>query len=152
MSTLKLILWHAKFLDYKDKRASTRPKGISKVRNTRSKGNYSNALAVFTCVEMNDTDKEVLKAVESIRKTIDLIQSTRKVVIVPFVHLSESIALPKDAKKILRALDSELRSSNLEVDTISFGYHKEFELHFRGYGHPLAIAFRSFSRRITQNK
>ena len=144
-----MILWHLDFLRYKDERVSTRPFGIREVLLKKNKGSFENALMVLTCVERDDDSKEIKEAVEEIRKTIQAIKSTRKIVIVPFVHLSESIADPKKAIMVLQTLRSELISFNLDVDTISFGYHKGFELHFRGYGHPLAVAFRSFPRKRT---
>lgn len=103
-------------------------------------------LAVFTCVERDDDLREVEEAAEEIHNMIQVVKSTRRVVIVPFVHLSESIAPPEKAIMILHQLDSKLRSLNLNVDTISFGYHKGFEFHYRSYGHPTAVAFRSFPR------
>ncbi len=144
-----MILWHLDFLRYKDERVSTRPFGIREVLSKKNKGSFENALMVLTCVERDDDSKEIKEAVEEIRKTIQTIKSTRKIVIVPFVHLSESIADPKKAIMVLQIVRSELISFNLDVDTISFGYHKGFELHFRGYGHPLAVAFRSFPRKRT---
>jgi threonyl-tRNA synthetase len=112
----------------------------------KSQGEFNNVLAVFTCVEQDDEMKQVDEAAEEVCKTLRSIGSCRNVVIVPFVHLSGRIARPEKAIALLRALYSQLKSVGLEVDSVSFGYHKTFELHFRGYGHPLAVAYRSFPR------
>jgi hypothetical protein len=141
-----MILWHVEFLGFKDKRISSRPSGIQKTLKPKSEGEFKNALAVFACVESRDTTKEVGDAVQEIYKMVRLIKSPESVVVVPFAHLSEMIAPPKKAFEILQSLCSELEVLGLKVCSVSFGYHKTFELHFRGYGHPLAVAYRSFPR------
>lgn len=141
---MKVIEWHCEFLRFQDRRVSTRPSGIRGELNPRISGSYSNILALFVCVEKGDSIKEVKELVGDIQRRIDTVQIPRKLVIVPFVHLSSSIASPKEAKGVLGSLHTELRALGVEVDAVSFGYHKEFELNFKAYGHPMAVAFRSF--------
>jgi threonyl-tRNA synthetase len=121
--------------------------GIRKTLKARSKGEFRNALAVFSCIEKDDSAKDVTDAKEEICKTMHSIKSTRKIVLVPFVHLSENIAPPEKAIMLLGKLHSQLESAGFDTYSVSFGYHKTFELHFKGHGHPLAVAFRSFPRR-----
>jgi threonyl-tRNA synthetase len=102
--------------------------------------------AVFSCIERDDTVKEVTDAVEEVCRVIKSIRSTRRIVIVPFVHLSEDIAPPEKAVVFLDTLKSQFLSRGFDACSISFGYHKTFELHFKAYGHPLAVAYRSFPR------
>ena len=125
---------------------STRPVGIRETLKAKSKDEFRRALAVFSCVEKDDTVKEVTNAKEEVYKTMHSIKSTRKIVIVPFVHLSENIAPPEKAIRLLEELQSQLQSAKFDVHSISFGYHKTFELHFKGHGHPMAVAYRSFPR------
>jgi len=134
------------FLKFGDMRKSTRPAGIRKVLKARSKGEFRNALAVFSCIEKDDSVTDVTDAKEEICKTMHSIRSAKRIVIVPFVHLSENIALAEKAIMLLGELHSQLQSAGFVTYSVSFGYHKTFELHFKGYGHPLAVAYRSFPR------
>lgn len=143
---MRFILWHVEFLNFRDRRLSTRPFGIRKILKARSKGEFRNALAVFSCMEKEDTTNEIADAREEVCKLIRSIKTTRKIVIVPFVHLSENVASPEAAMMLLEELRSQLQSAGFDVYMVSFGYHKTFELHFKGHGHPLAVAYRSFPR------
>ena len=129
-----------------DKRVSNRPVGIRETLKARSRGEFRNALAVFSCIERDDTENEVTDADGEVCRIMQSLGSARKIVIVPFVHLSDNIAPPEKAVFILDALQSRLRFRGFDVSSISFGYHKTFELHFKAYGHPLAVAYRSFPR------
>jgi threonyl-tRNA synthetase len=142
---MKLLLWDCKFLRFKDKRPSSRPEGIKHFLKTRSEGQFENVLSVFVCVEENDNKLHVQKGVEEILKILNMLKSKRTVIIIPFVHLSSHIASPQIALSLINELASQLRMHALNVDMISFGYHKDFELHFIGRGHPGSVAFRDLS-------
>jgi len=145
---MKLVIWHCKRLNYEDVRPSTKPsqlKDIGDLRKGKPKrekksGKFKDILAVFTCVETGDDSVNVKKAVEAIEAMLKMLNIPRKVIIVPFAHLSPRLALPKYAVERINELEAALIANNIETYKTSFGFHKDFQ--FRGYGHPGSVAFR----------
>lgn len=139
---MKLLLWDCKFIRFKDVRASTRPRCIKQLLKTKSSGQFKDTLAVFICIEDDDKEAYCENAAKEIRKLLDMLNSPRDITIIPFAHLSSNIASPHKAISLIHKLANQLKASNLNVNIISFGYHKEFELHFLARGHPGSVAFR----------
>ena len=140
---MKLLLWHCEFIEYKDKKRSTRPQELRAVRQSKTSARFSNVVAVFTCIESGDNQTHVNIAVKEILQNLKMIGLERDIVIVPFVHLSSKIARPKDAIRVINELIKSLREARMTVHESSFGYHKDFELCFKSYGHPGSVCFRS---------
>lgn len=136
------LLWDRKFVRFKDKRPSSRPKRIKNFLGVKSHGQFSNTLLAFVCIESNDNESHIQRAIKEICKVLDMFGRQRSVIIVPFVHLSSNIAPPHKTVSLLRELINRLKNLNVTVNIVSFGYHKEFELHFVGRGHPSSVAFR----------
>ncbi|MEM4912264.1 MAG: threonyl-tRNA synthetase editing domain-containing protein, partial [Metallosphaera sp.] len=101
-----------------------------------------NALVVFTTVEKEDEDEEVVE--NAVREIIDVRNKVNasSVVIYPYAHLSSNLASPEVAVEILKRLEAKLRDSGLEVYRAPFGWYKEFKI--KCLGHPLS----ELSRRI----
>lgn len=143
---MKLLEWHCEELKYVDTIPSNRPSGITEVIGEKIASSFSNVLAVFTCIEDGDSEDEVLEAVESVLSALERLGGNREVVIIPFAHLSSNLAPPKVATELLSRLISCLSEQGIKTHFVSFGYHKDFELRYRGHGHPGSVSFRSFPR------
>jgi len=143
---MRLLLWHCNDLEYADIEPSDRPQGIAAVQKQRKAGHFSNVLAAFVCAEEMDTHGEVDEAAVSILSMLKMLGLKTEVVVVPFAHLSSKLAPPQRATELLDDLVSLLKMRGVATNLASFGYHKEFSLHFRGLGHPGSVAFRSFPR------
>jgi len=141
---MKLLLWNCRDLKYKDKIPSDKPPDIAIVRGARRSGHFINVLLVFTCIEGMDSELEVDEAVQSIISTLNMVGLRKEVVIIPFAHMSSSLADPRKAVSLISLMESQLKNREITVSTISFGYHKEFSLCYEGLGHPGSVAFRSF--------
>lgn len=132
---MRLLLIHAKNFRFKVRERAIREAEDLSVSTSLWEG--SNVLVVFVTVESRDVDVESLaKAAcnEIAYAAKSLGVST--VVIYPYAHLSDDLARPSSALRILRRMEQELRGMGFSVIRAPFGWYKEFELHC--YGHPLS--------------
>lgn len=140
---MKLLLWHCQKIKYVDARLSTRPEKVRQLSRSKTSATFNDVLVVLTCVESTDSQTHVDFAVEEIRRNLEMIGHQKHVVIMPFVHLSSNIAQPQTAIDIIHRVTDSLERAGVTVSEGSFGFHKDFELHFKGYGHPGSVCFRS---------
>jgi threonyl-tRNA synthetase len=110
-------------------------KVAEEIRDDEREGEAENVLVVFTAVEKDDekNPEEIVKsASEEIKKIRDDVGASR-VLIYPYAHLSDNLASPSFAVKILEDLK---KSIDGEVMRAPFGWYKYFEI--RCKGHPLS--------------
>jgi threonyl-tRNA synthetase len=139
---MKLLMWHCSTLSSKDIRKSNRPQGIRELTGDPTKVTFSDVLVAFICVERDDSEATVGKACEEILRQSENI-GRRNLVVVPFAHLSNKLMTDsEEAQSVIAALSTRLEGSGLDVTTNSFGYHKQFELHYVAKGYPGSVAFR----------
>lgn len=138
---MKLLLIHSDHIEYEaKKKAIKNPEEIGE-----KKKRIEECLVAFQATEKGDEkDKgEVAsKAVEEIKKVADRVKAD-KVVLYPFVHLTDKPSSPGTALEILDAEEEELRETELEIYRSPFGWYKSFEVKCKG--HPLA----ELSRKVT---
>lgn len=143
---MKLLMWHCTTVSYRDVRRSSRPEGIGSLTSKPTTESFSDVLAAFVCVERGDTEQTAAAGAWEVQQLGEQIACT-DVVIVPFAHLSSDLMTDSsEAYSLLLGVARRLRDLGLSVVLTSFGYHKEFELHFRAMGHPGAVAFRDIAR------
>jgi Threonyl-tRNA synthetase len=99
-----------------------------------------NVLVVFTTVEKGDDENVIKRAANDIIDIASKVKAS-SVVIYPYAHLSDNLALPSDAVKVLDELH-RLISDRLQAVRAPFGWYKAFTISC--YGHPLS----ELSRRI----
>lgn len=143
---MKLLLWHCSELNYRDTIPSDRPKGIATVQSEKKCGHFVDVLVIFVSIEDIDTEHEVDEATDSIISTLDMLGCRKEVVVVPFAHLSQALAQPQKAVLLIADLEKRLESYGIAATVASFGYHKEFSLYYRAFGHPGSVAFRSLPK------
>jgi len=137
---LRILFLHAKNFYYEVRsKALNNPEPLNE--DNRS-AKVNNALVAFTCVEREDkaTDSLVRRAVEEIMDVYEKVKAKR-IVIYPYAHLSNELAPPEVAIKILNMLYTELNNRGLEVVKAPFGWYKRFLIEI--YGHPLSELSRS---------
>jgi len=114
--------------------------------NEKSFSLNDSVLVVFSAVEKLDEkypDKIAEKTVDAI-KSAALEIKEKKIMIYPFVHLTQQPSSPRAGQKILNQIIHVFNQSpDFEVHQAPFGYYKAFELSNKG--HPLAER----SKRIT---
>lgn len=104
---------------------------------------YKNIQAAFIQVEKEDEENEtaVKKKLLKNLKWIAGKNSTRKIILHSFAHLSESKADPEFTKSLLNNIDERLTNSGFEVEQTPFGYFLDLKVDAPGYS--LARVFKN---------
>jgi threonyl-tRNA synthetase len=142
---MRILLIHSDHLKYQTK---SKTRIAEEITEEKKKGEFDNALVVFTAVEKEDEKnltEVVEKAAQEIADVTDQVNPDN-VVIYPYAHLSSSLGSPDTAKQVLKDLESQLEAMDLLVFRVPFGWYKSFEVSCKG--HPLS----ELSRSITPQK
>lgn len=139
---MKLLIWHCSSLSSRDIRKSSRPRGIRELAGRPTTVKFTDVLVAFACVENGDTAETMAAGGAEILRLSEQI-GRREVVVVPFAHLSNQLMTDSElAQELINALADDLDDLGLKVTKNSFGYHKQFELHYVAKGYPGSVAFR----------
>jgi threonyl-tRNA synthetase len=139
---MRSVLFHAKNFNTKFHSLANRPKGIV-TEKVQGKENQSSAdcIVVFITVEKKDKEKEVVNGIsqEILKMSTEI--SRKNIVLVPFAHLSNNLADPSFALKVIQSIESTLKEK-LEVMSAHFGSNKSLLLEI--YGHAGNARYREF--------
>jgi D-Tyr-tRNAtyr deacylase len=93
----------------------------------------NDSIVAFIHVEKSDEGKreEVINKAIGNLKWLANKNKTRKVVLFPFAHLSNSKSNPETANYIIQKISEKLKR-NLTVQTVPFGQFYEFSIHVLG--------------------
>ncbi len=103
-----------------------------------------NCLVVLTAVEKRDESdlnraaQLLVKEIEDVAKQVN----EKTIVLYPYAHLSNELALPDRALIVLKKAEELLKIKKYNVFRAWFGWYKAFEL--KAKGHPLAELSREF--------
>ncbi len=139
---MRTLLIHAKHFWYK-----ARQKAIAEAEPPEQaphEASAENALVVFTTVEAGDSENPEQIVEEAASDVIDVAKKVgaETIVVYPYAHLSNKLAPPGEAVKILRMLAEKIGEQWTRVIRAPFGWYKEFKIHC--YGHPLSELSRSY--------
>ncbi len=100
-----------------------------------------NALVLMVSVEEGDTTATADKVLAETKSFLDKLQR-KKLVIYPYAHLSNNLASPEEAQKIINYL---FRNAPEGIEALKgpFGWNKKLSLDIKG--HPLAEQSRSYT-------
>ena len=104
--------------------------------------NLENVLTVFIAVERGDDDKQIELVIEDILNQAKNLK-VNKVLIYPYVHLTQDPEAPIKAISLINELYNRLKTK-IETYKAPFGWYKEFKIHV--YGHPLSELSRDYKR------
>jgi len=104
--------------------------------------NLENILTVFIAVERGDDDKQIELVIEDILNQAKNLK-VNKVLIYPYVHLTQDPEAPIRAISLINELYNRLKTK-IETYKAPFGWYKEFKIHV--YGHPLSELSRDYKR------
>ncbi|HHT19762.1 MAG: threonine--tRNA ligase [Euryarchaeota archaeon] len=143
---MRILLIHSDHLKYQTK---SKTRIAEKISENKKKGEFQNALVVFTAVEKEDEPKPEEVAENAVNEIINVFRNVKaeNIVIYPYAHLSSSLGSPESAKKILNNLESKLAKMDLPVSRVPFGWYKSFEVSCKG--HPLSELSRSITPEST---
>ncbi len=140
---MRILLLHSDFLEFEPKKKAI--ESAEKVDLKKEK--FEECLVVLSAVEKGDAenmDSVVKKTVSEIKDVASKV-GTKRIVIYPWVHLTDN---PEDGSKsleVLESLRSKVESDGYEVHRAPFGWYKAFEIKVKG--HPLS----ELSRHIVAN-
>lgn len=132
---MRLLLLHSDFIEYD----AVLEVKIS-VRDPPEKKRLEEVLVVFTAAESGDSPQKIQMAASEIMEVVDQVKAPR-VLIYPFVHLTDTPSQPPVARNIIQKL-AALLSEKIETHTAPFGWYKKFTIQVKG--HPLAELSKRF--------
>jgi threonyl-tRNA synthetase len=103
---------------------------------------YEDILVAFVTVENNDDEDVAKKAIEEVKASMNVLK-TNKLLIYPFSHLSNKLAKPSDALKIIKNMEKTGKEFGIETYRAPFGWNKALNIKVKG--HPLAEQSKTFS-------
>ena len=134
---MKVLYLHSDFIEIEVKEEAIKVR--DKVYEKRKL--IEDCLVVFSSIEEVDDENSIEKAVEDIKDILRRIKVNR-VVLYPFVHLSNIPANPEKAYNLILLFEKKLKENNIEVYRAPFGWYKQFNIKVKG--HPLAELSRTF--------
>ena len=136
---MKILALHSDFIEFEAKKKAI--KEPEPLKNKKEKIDQS--LVVFMSVEKRDEknlDSTAKKAIENIKDIAGKVNEKR-IVLYPYVHLTNSPSDPKTALKVLDIVEKDL-INEYGVTRSPFGWYKSFNIKVKG--HPLAELSREF--------
>jgi threonyl-tRNA synthetase len=135
---MKILQMHADFIEYTPVKKEIRAAENIEPLTVRE----DDILVLFTAFEQGDDIELVGQAVAESREFLRKL-GTKRVLIYPFAHLSQSLAAPSDALALLLEMEKAAKNSDLDVHRAPFGWTKALQIKVKG--HPLAEMSRSYS-------
>lgn len=128
---MKILTIHSDFLEFEPKKEAMKSAEEVEKKLTR----IEECLVVFSAVESGDTLATADVAVKEIEDILAQVKAKR-VVIYPWVHLTNNPAPPNISLDILKKEEAALKEKGYEVWRAPFGWYKQFNI--RCKGHPLS--------------
>ena len=138
---MKILQMHADFIEYTPVKKEIKAAESIEPQTVRE----DDIVVLFTAFEQGDDVELVKKAVAESRDFLGKL-GTKRVLLYPFAHLSQSLASPSDALALLLEMEKEAKSAALEVHRAPFGWTKALQIKVKG--HPLAEMSRSYSHAV----
>ncbi|MCA9352070.1 hypothetical protein KC866_01640 [Patescibacteria group bacterium] len=139
---MKSLITHCRNFKSEFDGFADRPQGIVPQELKEDKWQETEAVVAFITVEDRDRIKEVSQLMVEELYLIANEFGRKKVVLIPFAHLSSNIANYKDALSFLDYLEEGLKQKELDITRVHFGSHKSLLLDIPG--HTGNIRFREF--------
>ena len=137
---MKILQLHADFIEYKPIKKEIRDAEDAETSEVREE----ELVVLFTAVEKGDGDEEAKRAAEDAKKFLTQL-GVSKVMIYPFAHISQDLAPPAEALRVLKKMAEDATAAGLTVYTAPFGWNKALQIKVKG--HPLAEMSRSYGAR-----
>jgi len=142
---MRILQFHSDFIEYTPIEKEIRNAEEAEKKTVR----YENIVVIFTAVEKEDSVPIAKKAIDEIKQSLEVIKCN-KILIYPFVHLTNNPASAELALKVLKEMEAYAKESGLETYRAPFGWNKIFSLKIKG--HPLAEQSKVFTRTDVKEK
>jgi threonyl-tRNA synthetase len=127
---MKLLLTHCDYIEFEPKKKAIKDAEPSQKKKVR----VDECLVVFCSAEQGDGTDVIKPAVKDIKNVAKQVNA-EKIVVYPFVHLTQQPSKPQVALDIVKGMEKELKK-DFSVVRAPFGWYKSFELKCKG--HPLS--------------
>jgi len=135
---LRILQLHSNFIEYEViKKEVTIAEECEK-----KKQRLEELVVLFTCIEEGDDEAVARKAIEETKSSLEKLK-VNTILIYPYAHLSNILAKPADALKVIKAMERSAKEMGIETHRTPFGWNKQFSISIKG--HPLAEQFRVIS-------
>ena len=132
---MRIYCLHSDKLSYEVK-----DKAVKEAEDVEQKSfSIEEALVLFTSYERDDDPSSIGAAVEEVRIVAERLGVTR-LVVYPWVHLTEKPAPFSKARELHDLFVDTLRAAGFEAHKVPIGWYKAFEIKVKG--HPLAESLR----------
>jgi threonyl-tRNA synthetase len=135
---VKILQMHADFIEYLPVKKEIKEAEEVEPRMVREE----ELVVLFTAVEAGDDGEVAKKAVAEAKDFLGKL-GVKRLMIYPFAHLSQDLAKPSEAKRVLTAMEKEAAAQGLEAMRSPFGWTKSLQIKVKG--HPLAEMSRSYA-------
>jgi threonyl-tRNA synthetase len=135
---MKILQMHADFIEYTPVKKEIQTAEEIEPRTVRE----DDIVVLFTAFEQGDDSELAKKAITESKDFLSKL-GTKRILIYPFAHLSQSLAPPSEALSLLLQMEKEARDAGLDVHRAPFGWTKALQIKVKG--HPLAEMSRSYS-------
>jgi threonyl-tRNA synthetase len=142
---MRILQNHSDFIEYTPIEKEIRNAEEAEKKTVR----YENIVVLFTAVEKEDSVEIAKQAIDEIKQSLEVIKCN-KILIYPFVHLSNNPASAELALKVLKEMEKYARESGLETYRAPFGWNKQYNLKIKG--HPLAEQSKVFTKESVKEK
>ncbi len=131
---MKILLLHCDYIKFKPlKKALKSVEDLSE--EEKKEKQVKECLVVLSAVERGDNLKETVEELVKNIKDVAKDVKASNIVLYPYAHLSNNLAVPDHAVEVLKEAEKQLKKG-FKVVRAPFGYYKEFELKVKG--HPLS--------------
>jgi len=119
------IIWQTKRFEYEDESKSEKPQGIEKL-SEMSKGRrvFTDVVCIWLCIEKGDKDDYLNSLFLRFYDLNQEFYKSKKVLILPFAHMSNNLEEPAIAKEILDKAIKIFNQKGMPAERASFGTHK----------------------------
>ncbi len=132
---MRILQLHSNYIEYKPIK-----KEIALAEECEKKEHrLEEVVVLFTCVEEGDNEAVAKKAVDELKSSLEKLSANR-ILIYPYAHLSNNLARPDEALKIIKVMENYAKTLGVETYRTMFGWNKSFSISIKG--HPLAEQFR----------
>jgi threonyl-tRNA synthetase len=136
---MRILQHHSDFIEYTPIEKEIRNAEEAEKKTVR----YEDIVVLFTAIEKDDDNSVAKKAIDEVKVSLDVIKSN-KILIYPYVHLSNNPAPAELALSVLKEMEKHAKEIGIETYRAPFGWNKQYSLKIKG--HPLAEQSKMFTK------
>ncbi|RLI51752.1 threonine--tRNA ligase [Candidatus Bathyarchaeota archaeon] len=128
---MRILQLHSDFIEYEPIEKEI----IAAEEAERKRVRLEEIVVLFVTIEDGDTEAIAREAVEEIKSSL-LKMKVNRILLYPYAHLSNTLAKPSVALKVIKEMEKHASELSLETYRTPFGWCKQFSISVKG--HPLA--------------